>query len=55
MVDLIHEPEQLALLYTQQWLSENGYKAALEALEKESGIIYDDTKLQQGSKLMQVG
>lgn len=32
----------------------SSYATALGALEREAGILYDDTKLKQGAKLMQV-
>ncbi|KAG1675680.1 hypothetical protein FOA52_002389 [Chlamydomonas sp. UWO 241] len=46
------DPDALALLYVQQWLTEAGHTAALKALEKEAGLIYDEDKLTGGSQLM---
>ncbi|GAX79155.1 hypothetical protein CEUSTIGMA_g6595.t1 [Chlamydomonas eustigma] len=48
------DPERLTVLYVQQWLSEQGFLSALKALEKDSGIVYDETKLNEGAKLMQL-
>ncbi|KAL6764979.1 WD40-repeat-containing domain protein [Haematococcus lacustris] len=48
------DPDKLALLYVQQWLQEQGYVEALAVLEKQSGLMYDDSKLTKGSQLMQL-
>jgi hypothetical protein len=39
---------------TMQYLKEHGYNSALSALERESGVLFVDEKLAQGSELLQV-
>ncbi len=54
MAHTIDDPEELALLYVQQYLYERGQISALSALEASSGILYDGEKLPEGSQLMQL-
>ncbi|KAF5828188.1 WD40-repeat-containing domain protein [Dunaliella salina] len=48
------DPDHLALLYVQQFLQERSYFKALRALEEDSGLLYDETKLEKGGELMQL-
>ncbi|KIY93840.1 hypothetical protein MNEG_14122 [Monoraphidium neglectum] len=48
------DPERRALLYVQQYLQELGYAQALAALEKQSGLLYDEDKYNRGSELLQL-
>eukprot|EP00775_Hariotina_reticulata_P006504 gene6504-6731_t len=48
------DPEELALLYVQQYLHDKGHFAALTALEASSGVRYDDDKPARGSELMEL-
>ncbi|KAK9821228.1 hypothetical protein WJX81_004278 [Elliptochloris bilobata] len=48
------DPDALALLVVQQYLSENSFDGALELLEKQSGLFYVGSKLAEGSVLMQM-
>ncbi len=48
------DPEKFALLAVQQWLEEQGHASALRALERETGVLYDDAKPARGSMLMSV-
>ncbi|MEW5315289.1 MAG: hypothetical protein WDW38_006729 [Sanguina aurantia] len=47
-------PDEYALLLVQQYLSENGHSDVLSALERKTGVIYDDGKVSSGSLLMQL-
>lgn len=51
---VMSDPDHLALLYVQQFLQERGYLKALRTLEEDSGLLYDETKLEKGGKLMQL-
>ncbi|KAK9832909.1 hypothetical protein WJX74_001562 [Apatococcus lobatus] len=48
------DPEQLALLLVQQFLREQGYESALNAVEKESKSKYMEAKLSRGSMLLEM-
>eukprot|EP00199_Chlamydomonas_sp_CCMP681_P002158 CAMPEP_0119103270 /NCGR_PEP_ID=MMETSP1180-20130426/1744_1 /TAXON_ID=3052 ORGANISM="Chlamydomonas cf sp, Strain CCMP681" /NCGR_SAMPLE_ID=MMETSP1180 /ASSEMBLY_ACC=CAM_ASM_000741 /LENGTH=419 /DNA_ID=CAMNT_0007087725 /DNA_START=55 /DNA_END=1314 /DNA_ORIENTATION=+ len=45
-------PDTFAQLIVQQWLSDNGHRQALTALEKEIGLLWDEDKLDRGGILM---
>ncbi|GIL49358.1 hypothetical protein Vafri_5657 [Volvox africanus] len=48
------DPERVAKVYIMQWMHENGLHNALKALEKEIGLLYDDSQLPVASQLMQL-
>lgn len=48
------DPDELALLIVQQYLQEQGFTAALEAVEKQDGRTYLQAKLPNGSMLLEM-
>ncbi|EFJ46916.1 hypothetical protein VOLCADRAFT_105357 [Volvox carteri f. nagariensis] len=49
----LSDPDVVARAYVMQWMHETGLHNALKALEKEVGLIYDESQLPEASQLMQ--
>mmetsp|Transcript_20517 Transcript_20517/g.53667 ORF Transcript_20517/g.53667 Transcript_20517/m.53667 type:complete len:409 (-) Transcript_20517:284-1510(-) len=50
----LSDPGELALLTVQQYLRENGYEQALQAIERSTGVAYVEEKLPRGSMLLEM-